>query len=67
MEGTLKLATLFSFIILNIVGCLAEEQLNQRVIIGVLAEEKYNSDKQYIAASYVKYIESAGARVVGFC
>jgi len=44
------------------------ECLNVRPIIGILSQPtdgdltKYGS--QYIAASYVKYIESAGARVV---
>ncbi|XP_060766751.1 zgc:171566 [Neoarius graeffei] len=43
--------------------------LNYRPVIGVLAQENLESDHQakgasYIAASYVKYLESAGARVV---
>ncbi|XP_066527797.1 zgc:171566 [Hoplias malabaricus] len=43
--------------------------LNHRPIIGVLAQEKLEDDphaqgSSYIAASYVKYLESAGARVV---
>lgn len=38
-------------------------------VLGVLAQENLESDHQakgssYIAASYVKYLESAGARVV---
>ncbi|XP_069777504.1 gamma-glutamyl hydrolase isoform X2 [Narcine bancroftii] len=41
---------------------------NQRPIIGVLSQETYgafaNLGRSYIAASYVKYLESAGARVV---
>ncbi|XP_078072379.1 gamma-glutamyl hydrolase-like [Mustelus asterias] len=47
---------------------LSSSPLNQRPIIGILAQEaSYSFDKlgkSYIAASYVKYIESAGARVV---
>lgn len=44
-------------------------QLNYRPIIGILAQENHPDDPDphgtsYIAASYVKYIESAGARVV---
>lgn len=44
-------------------------QLNDRPIIGILAQENLPEDPSphgtsYIAASYVKYIESAGARVV---
>lgn len=43
--------------------------LNYRPIIGILAQENLDVDPDphgtsYIAASYVKYIESAGARVV---
>lgn len=37
---------------------------NNRVVIGVLAQFPFKSKNQYIAASYVKYLESAGARVV---
>ena len=46
------------------------ENINDRPIIGILAQEcqPYLSEElcstSYIAASYVKYIESAGARVV---
>ncbi|XP_041837433.1 zgc:171566 [Melanotaenia boesemani] len=45
------------------------QQLNTRPIIGVLAQENLPGDQfahgsSYIAASYVKYMESAGARVV---
>ncbi|XP_048385613.1 gamma-glutamyl hydrolase-like [Stegostoma tigrinum] len=47
---------------------LAGSQLNQRPIIGILAEKTYGHFERfgdsYIAASYVKYLESAGARVV---
>lgn len=37
---------------------------NERPIIGVVSEKVANSTRSYIAASYVKYLESAGARVV---
>ncbi|XP_076027115.1 gamma-glutamyl hydrolase [Genypterus blacodes] len=45
------------------------QQLNYRPIIGVLAQENLPDDRfaqgsSYIAASYVKYLEGAGARVV---
>ena len=49
---------------------LQQGELNQRPIIGVLAQECQPyfpldiCNTSYIAASYVKYIESAGARVV---
>ncbi|KAG7330047.1 hypothetical protein KOW79_006269 [Hemibagrus wyckioides] len=42
-------------------------QINDFPIIGVLAQEVYSpkpGENAYIAASYVKYLESAGARVV---
>ncbi|RWS27148.1 gamma-glutamyl hydrolase A-like isoform X1 [Leptotrombidium deliense] len=45
-------------------------KINNRPVIGVLAQRYWGSFKQYskgysyIAASYVKYLESAGARVV---
>ncbi|XP_056619566.1 gamma-glutamyl hydrolase [Triplophysa dalaica] len=45
----------------------AEIKTNDRPIIGVLAQEVYNPQpgrNSYIAASYVKFLESAGARVV---
>jgi len=39
--------------------------LNDRPIIGVLTQPfKGDAKKHYIVASYVKYLESAGARVV---
>lgn len=38
--------------------------LNSRPIIGILTQPGPQSNQQYIAASYVKYLESAGARVV---
>ncbi|XP_071350909.1 gamma-glutamyl hydrolase [Trachinotus anak] len=45
------------------------QQLNQRPVIGILAQENLPGDQfaqgsSYIAASYVKYLEGAGARVV---
>lgn len=67
MKGTLVLATVALLITFGWRCGLAQAgatSLNQRVIIGVLAEERHDSDQQYIAASYVKYIEAAGARVV---
>ncbi|XP_053684706.1 gamma-glutamyl hydrolase-like [Sabethes cyaneus] len=49
-----------------------KDQLNEEPVIGILAQEmsyslaaKYEEDfESYIAASYVKFIEGAGARVV---
>ncbi|KAM4606234.1 gamma-glutamyl hydrolase [Polymixia lowei] len=37
---------------------------NDSPVIGVLAQKPPRADIQYIAASYVKFLESAGARVV---
>ena len=38
--------------------------LNNRPILGILTQPEDNSTKTYIAASYVEFLESAGARVV---
>lgn len=54
------------------VGSSSSSQLNEEPIIGVLAQEmsyslaeKYEETyESYIAASYVKFVEGAGARVV---
>lgn len=37
---------------------------NDRVVIGVLAQYPYQDEHQFIVASYVKFLESSGARVV---
>lgn len=39
---------------------------HNRPVIGILAQPKWSMDKErtYIAASYVKWVEAAGARVV---
>lgn len=47
-------------------------ECNDRPVVGILAQESYSVNKyfpnekyhSYIAASYVKYMESAGARVI---
>jgi len=45
--------------------CIAQGITNNNPIIGILTQPSNGSPtKSYIAASYVKYIESAGARVV---
>uniref|UniRef100_UPI00398EFA7F gamma-glutamyl hydrolase isoform X2 n=1 Tax=Pristiophorus japonicus TaxID=55135 RepID=UPI00398EFA7F len=59
-------------LLLLLLGCssfpgLLTVQINQRPIIGILAQETldlYRYGKTYIAAPYVKYLESAGCRVV---
>lgn len=45
---------------------LAVEGLNLRPVLGVLSQPRENNDNttSYIAASYVKFLEAAGARVV---
>lgn len=48
------------------------EEVNERPVIGVLSQETYivssyfpnETYDSYIAASYVKFLESAGARVL---
>ncbi|KAK1173881.1 gamma-glutamyl hydrolase isoform X1 [Acipenser oxyrinchus oxyrinchus] len=60
----LRCATLLVFCnTVLILVCNADER-NDRPIIGVLAQEYQSSGNSYIAASYVKFLESAGARVV---
>ncbi|XP_003398804.1 gamma-glutamyl hydrolase A [Bombus terrestris] len=55
----------FALTILQSTTVLGESStVNNRPIIGILAQEKFSSNKSYIAASYVKFIEGAGARVV---
>lgn len=60
------LACLFTF--LNAVFAIGTPiKTNERPIIGVLAQEVHDPSphtKAYIATSYVKFLESAGARVV---
>ncbi|XP_071873419.1 gamma-glutamyl hydrolase-like [Bombus fervidus] len=61
----LVVITLFTTILGQSVPNNEGSTLNNRPIIGILAQEKSpNSFKSYIAASYVKFIEGAGARVV---
>lgn len=44
---------------------IGDNSTNNRPIIGILSQEYFPSPSHsYIAASYVKYLESAGARVV---
>lgn len=39
-------------------------QLNDRPILGVLLQETETQTDQYVATSYVKFVEMAGARAV---
>ncbi|XP_008290933.1 gamma-glutamyl hydrolase [Stegastes partitus] len=52
---------------LSLLPFYSSAMINDRPIIGVLAQEVYQpkpNQTSYIAASYVKFLESAGARVV---
>ncbi|KAF3836219.1 hypothetical protein F7725_028777 [Dissostichus mawsoni] len=55
------------FMCLSCLPFYSSDKINDRPIIGVLAQEVYSqkpNQTAYIAASYVKFLESAGARVV---
>lgn len=44
---------------------LSDQLANNRPIVAILSQEYFDlNSTSYIAASYVKYIESAGARIV---
>lgn len=57
--GTSKQPTRYGFQI-EFLGC----TLTLRSVIGILAQPTGDNKASYIAASYVKYIESSGGRVV---
>ncbi|XP_046853312.1 gamma-glutamyl hydrolase-like [Xenia sp. Carnegie-2017] len=69
-----KLAVYFLIAVLNsreklVYSNLLQDRLNNRPIIGILAQSTEGENFQkfgssYISASYIKYIESSGARVV---
>jgi gamma-glutamyl hydrolase len=52
----------------NSTGTDEDERKNNRVLIGVLSQpsDPAGRGESYIAASYVKFLEAAGARVVPF-
>jgi len=53
-----------SVVALLVLGvCAAVYAVNERPIVGILTQE-HDSKRTYIAASYVKWVESAGARAV---
>uniref|UniRef100_A0A3P9KC80 folate gamma-glutamyl hydrolase n=1 Tax=Oryzias latipes TaxID=8090 RepID=A0A3P9KC80_ORYLA len=63
-------AAVFAVLLVAVLACAPgrSQQLTDRPIIGVLAQENLPKDafargSSYIAASYVKFLESAGARV----
>lgn len=62
--------TVLCLILLQVAGVYSRGTIrNDRPIIGILSQKEWNDSLRkhgdaYIAASYVKYIESAGARVV---
>ncbi|XP_064397282.1 gamma-glutamyl hydrolase-like [Halichondria panicea] len=50
--------------VLGVCSCLYGVRADTtRPIIGIVSEKSYSSEDSYIAASYVKFIESAGGRV----
>ncbi len=59
-----------TFLLVALLSIAFAQKINEMPIIGIFAQPSTSSDPdcggncQYIAASYVKYIESAGARVV---
>ncbi|XP_074134866.1 gamma-glutamyl hydrolase isoform X2 [Sminthopsis crassicaudata] len=63
------LCALGAILLCSAVGELSGEGINERPVIGILAQANHKKNLKhygnyYIAASYVKYLESAGARVV---
>lgn len=60
------------YVLLIVSFLVSVDCLNDRPIIGILSQESYSVNKyfpeekykSYIAASYIKFIESAGARVI---
>jgi len=52
-----------SVVVAVLVASFAVEAVNNRPIIGIL-DQKYDDKRSYVAASYVKWVESAGARAV---
>lgn len=67
-KPTLFAGILFLFVSLNVILCSPEFVPNDRPIIGVMTEETSQKFSNYgssaITASYVKFLEFAGARVV---
>ncbi|XP_023235548.1 gamma-glutamyl hydrolase-like [Centruroides sculpturatus] len=65
-ELKMKLAVIL--FILDFAFSTYSQPINQRPIIGILAQKEYGNGVKYgssfIAASYVKFLEAAGARVV---
>ncbi|KAL4655697.1 gamma-glutamyl hydrolase-like [Arapaima gigas] len=69
MSSLAVVAALAALLLIPAVSTASSSQLNYRPIIGILAQENIPGDahaqgSSYIAASYVKYLESAGSRVV---
>lgn len=60
-------ATVVFFVVCSILPCTSSGEKNDQPVIGVLAQDVYSPQPNrtsYIVASYVKFLESAGARVV---
>lgn len=69
MYSSIYLSVILFLIVTKLTHCM---EINERPVIGILAQETYwstfknstPSNYTYIAASYVKAIESSGGRVV---
>ena len=62
-----KQKMLIKILLVTLLGLLAHESVegvNNRPILGALFQEQYDKSHQYLATSYVKFLEMAGARVV---
>ncbi|XP_013856545.1 gamma-glutamyl hydrolase, partial [Austrofundulus limnaeus] len=60
-------ANMFLLLFISLFSLCSSADRNDKPIIGVLAQEAFQpkpNQSAYIAASYVKFLESAGARVV---
>ena len=55
---------LFLCALLGVLAHESVEAVNNRPILGVLLQEQHDNVHQYVASSYVKFLEMAGARVV---
>jgi len=67
MERVIGCCGVWAFLLLSLISC-GVNAINNRPIIGILTQPSFDPISQwgesYIAASYVKYVESGGGRVV---
>lgn len=65
MKSSHTIIIIFVVIAISFFDCDGKKTINDRPVIAVLAQRHpIDGKSSYIAASYVKYLESAGARVV---